>query len=733
VAPEWRNLFTLTLFASTIFLSSSLIFTVEPMVAKMMLPALGGSPAVWTTCVLFFQVTMLGAYLYAHLLATRLTPARQLYVHLALLGLAASLLPVALNADRVPPTTNTPVFWLLGVLAVTVGLPFFALSATAPLLQQWFARTRHSHARDPYFLYASSNIGSLVALLSYPLILEPSWTLRQQSASWSVAYLAFAGLVCGAALAGRSGQARSETVTSDEVPPGSAAAAWTARGRWLALSAVPSSLMLGVTTYLSSDVAAIPLIWTVPLALYLLSFVLAFGRWPGVPQPLVLRAIPLAVLPVVLMMVAGAGGPLAFSAPLHVLAFFLCALQLHTQLACSRPPVRHLTSFYAWIAAGGVVGGTFNTLIAPRVLNDVAEYPAALVLACALCVWPGSRARVNGRDIAVPLALAAVTAAVGALVVPASADSRVVMLIAAPLAIWCFSCSRRPLRFALAVGLFLVAGQLWPSGAGTVTYAERSYFGMLRVRTDEHGQQHTLWHGTTIHGSQSTEAAHRGTPLTYYHPAGPIGQLFNVDSSRWERAHIGVVGLGVGSLAAYAGAAQRWTFYEIDPAVERIARDRRFFTHLDDCGSRCQVVLGDARLSLSRQPQMHDLLVIDAFSSDAIPVHLLTREAIAIYWNRLSSGGLLAFHISNRHLDLEPVLTAVAAESGVQVIAQMHRVEADDPLQSSSQWLVMARSNDDFGSLASDGRWVRPHARSGLRVWTDDYSNVLSAIVSWGL
>lgn len=732
-AIAWRLL--LALFAAALALSATLMFSVELMFAKMALPPLGGSPAVWNTCVVFFQATMLAAYLYAHVLTTRMGLRAQIVVHLSLLAMAVLALPIGLPQQWVPPVDRTPIPWLLGALLLVLGAPFFVIAATAPLLQRWFSATGHPSAGDPYFLYAASNFGSLVGLASYPVLIEPYLPLSEQSVLWSLGFLALAAITGACALTASGDFTTRAASPAVPAPEDREPLLWMTRARWLALSAVPASLLLAVTTYLSTDIAAAPLLWTVPLALYLLSFVIAFLPKPPIPAPLVLRAFPLLLVPLTLGMIVGASGPVLLIGSLHLVVFFLCACLLHRQLSESRPPVQHLTRFYAWIAIGGLAGGAFNTFVAPLVFTAVVEYPAALVLACALLTWPGQGAlRVTRGDLVLPCAVGGTVAAVALLFNEPKMDPRLALVLSAPAAIWCFSFSRRPLRFALGVAALFLAGGLWNIESGTSVHAERSFFGTLRVRASADPARHTLWHGTTIHGSQSTDAALRYEPLTYYHRTGPIGQLFDAIAPALDRANIGIVGLGVGSLAAYAQPSQRWTFYEVDPAVERLARDPRFFTHLSDCGGACRVVLGDARLSLANRPDTrHDLLVLDAFSSDAIPVHLITREALALYWSRMSTDGVMAFHISNRHLDLRPVLAALAAERGYVALFQTHRMQGD-VLRNSSQWAVMARTAASLGPIAHDARWVPagPDDARAARVWTDEFSNVLAVLRTGG-
>jgi spermidine synthase len=415
---------------------------------------------------------------------------------------------------------------------------------------------------------------------------------------------------------------------------------------------------------------------------------------------------------------------------LHLVVFFVCAVHLHTALARRRPDTRHLTEFYLWLACGGVLGGLFNTFVAPLAFTGIVEYPAAIVAACLVRPWPEGTTlrRLVRADVIVPLVLGSLAVAL-ALALQAQMMSWSLFLGGLTLLVLgCFSCSRRPVRFGLAIAVVLIATQLVSPDGQTVLLAERTFFGVLRVRTDA-GNNRILMHGSTVHGVQSLDPARRHEPLTYYHRSGPMGQLMNALGSRLAAADIGVVGLGAGSLAAYVKPGQRWTFYEIDPAVVQIARTERVFTHLHDCGSSCDVVLGDARLSLARQPHArYSLLVLDAFSSDGIPVHLLTTEALELYLERLAPDGVLAFHISNRHLRLRPVLAAVAKQWGLTTLVQRDPTTVAAEGRYASEWMLMARSPEAFGPLVDDPRWTHPPVPAGTHVWTDDFSDVLGVL-----
>ena len=725
----------LWLYTITIGLSAALLFSIQPLIAKMALPWLGGSPAVWNTCLVFFQATLFAGYWYAHQ-GSRWGLRRHMVIHLAVLLAPLAVLPVAFRSAHAPPATSNPISWLFNLLLATVGLPFFAISTTAPLLQRWFARTEHPDAKDPYFLYAASNIGSLIALLAYPTLIEPRFPIPVQSRLWSMGYglLVVLMLAC-ATVAWRSHASVSGRRAASPVLPLLLAR----RLRWIALAAVPSSLLLGVTTYLSTDIAAVPLLWVVPLSLYLLTFIIAFARRPSIPHRVMIAALPLILVPLGILMVAHAKHPTWLLILVHLLWLFVAAMVCHGELAADRPGPEHLTTFYVCLSFGGVVGGFFNALVAPVVFRTVVEYPLAIALACGLRPPLATRpSRGQAADWLVPagmgLALLGASFAISHAGTPALKAKLAVVACSVP-AIMCFACRHRPARFAASVGVWLIVGAsataVW---AGRTLHVSRSFFGVYRVTRDHspEGDYHLLVHGTTLHGMQSLDPARRKELLIYFQPTGPIGQIMAAMNSRAPNRPVGVIGLGIGSLGCYATAGQSWTFYEIDPLVRDVALDRRYFTMLSDCLPTPTVVLGDARLSLAREPAgRFGLLVVDAFSSDTIPMHLLTREAVALYLRTLQEDGALVFHITNRHLELEPIVAEVAAASGLVALAQRDPGETDRNSRAGrwpSHWVVMARRREALGILTVDPRWHPAERRPGMAVWTDDFSNLLSAL-----
>jgi hypothetical protein len=756
------------LFALTLFVSALLLFLVEPLVGKLLLPLLGGTPGVWNTCLVFFQAVLLLGYLYAHLSTRSLGPRRQLLVHLAVLALPVLALPIALPENLTPPSADSeqPIGWMLGVLCALVGLPFFVVSTTGPLLQRWFAATGHSTARDPYFLYAASNFGSLLALVAYPVVVETTLPLAQQGTTWTACYGVFVLLTVGCAAAVWGAMARrgssADGVSAVEAEGDGHALTWARRLRWLGLALVPSSLLLGVTTHLSTDIAAIPLLWVVPLALYLTTFILVFARRPPLPHALVCRLFPPALVLMAIPLAAGFSEPLWLVMPLDLFVFFLAAMVCHGGLARDRPATRHLTEYYLWLSLGGVLGGLFNALAAPELFRYVGnvEYPLVLVLAVLLRRTPArplgetnsSVAMTRRLDLILPLAVGVLTAglAIGARALEIPDGPVQKLLIFGPPALLTFTCADRSLRFGLALAALFLAGTLAPNVRGQLLLFERNFFGFVRVYRDPQGRFNQFFHGTTIHGRQALNPELRLEPTAYYTSSGPVGDIFALyDRAAPGRANrdVGIAGLGVGVMSYYRldgdgrvkHPGARWDYYEIDPAVERIARDERYFTYLRDCfpdRENLRVVLGDARLSLRGAPDgAYALFILDVFSSDSIPVHLLTSEALRLYRRKLAPGGLLAFHISNRYFDLNPALAGLAAKEQLQYRFREDLVPLGTDLlvrkqvgKQNSRWAIMIQSLADLAELDHDGRWQRYDGPT--IAWDDDFSNLLG-VLKW--
>ncbi len=700
------------------------------MAARILLPRLGGTPTVWITCLLFFQAALLTGYAYSHLSIRLLGLRRQAILHAVLVIASLAFLPPSFEGVT-PPRDGNPILWLLANLATRIGLPFVVLSSFGPIAQRWLAHTDAKRG-DPYFLYAASNLGSLLALLAYPLVFEPLLPLGSQSIVWSVAYAVVVVTVVVLAISVRRRGAESGAPVVHENHLSAVTNA--DRFRWLIYAAIPSSMLMGATSFISTDIASFPLLWVVPLVLYLLSYTLAFASKPPLPQSLMVKSEAHAIVLVALTMYWAIALPGVFSALLHLALLFLVAMVCHGELARTRPPVRHLTEFYLWLAIGGLAGGVFNALVAPVAFNEIIEYPIAI--AAAALLRPRESKGKRTLDIILPILFGALL--IAATWRPGSPPDLIPTLAMIVFGVLLFSSRERPVRFALALALLFAIGAMRltssPSGRQLVT-AERSFFGVYRVLDNPVTRIRTIEHGTTVHGAHSLAPETRLEPLSYYHRLGPAGDIFAMTKpGRLPIRRVGLVGLGVGSLACYGMSNESWTYYEIDPLVARLASDTSYFTLLRDCPPRLRVVYGDARLTLARvSPKSFDLLVVDAFASDAIPVHLMTREAFIDYFRVIDVDGVLAIHISNDHMDLQPLVAAIASDLGL-VARVRYDLEASGAAKltahSSSVWVVVARSDPAFGSLASDSAWNAAVNATGMKAWTDDFSNILS-VISW--
>jgi hypothetical protein len=844
--------FVLLTYAVTLFVSASLMFLVEPMIGKMILPLLGGTPAVWNTCMFFYQLGLLAGYTYAHAATRWFDVRKQAVAQVILLLLPFLVLPLNVTEDMAPPGDANQVLGVLRVLVITVGLPFLVMSTCAPLLQTWFAGTGHPSAKDPYFLYSASNLGSMLGLLSYPFLVEPSLglapkTLLSQSGLWMMGYAILVVLVGVSAIilwkAPQPAEAEAESKAETKKPAGGGhhirerGQRFPAKGkpapapaepavldapptlwqrlRWVALAFVPSSFMLGVTTHITTDVAAIPLLWMPPLALYLLSFIIVFAKTPAEVHKTVLFLMPLGVLVLIWFQLSGGFSnrniALAIAWDLGVL--FLVSMACHGELANGRPSTRYLTEFYLLMSVGGVLGGMFNALVAPLVFNSLAEYQLALMLACLLLppedsqgtkqdlwlagLWWRARGQGTGNpgdarpslirlgfDLAVPICAFLLGLALFSGLFGLSLDfSPLQQLFGAgspkvrrtlgtvearvndilkygPPLVLAYVFVHRPVRFGLAVGAVLAAGALIVSWRSNTIYQTRSFFGVLKVDLEAETRQgypvyHKLHHGTTLHGMERVvtdpltlasvscplvgcpaletgapfcEIARymawydlRSEPLTYYHRTGPVGHMFekflknkpkdliltDADGKPENPAlnRVAVIGLGTGTTASYAKPGDYLTYYEIDKAVRAIAENPEFFNYLTDARKRnvnLDIKMGDARVEMKRvKDDKYHVILIDAFSSDAIPVHLMTREAIRdVYLPRLAPGGLMAFHISNRHLDLEPVLANLAKDLRLKGII-MHDEDEESPGKSRSTWVLLTPSRDADAASAN--------------------------------
>jgi hypothetical protein len=737
-----RNRLMLVTYTAAIFLSALLLFSVQPLFTKMVLPRLGGSPAVWSVAMVFFQTLLLAGYAYAHLLMQVRNRVIPVVMHLVLLVIAVLTLPLSIAGGFGEPPTSGYAFWLLGLFAVSIGLPFFALAANNPLLQAWFVRTGHPAGPDPYFLYASSNIGSFLALLSYPVLLEPLLTLRMQNLLWTSGYglliLLIAG--CGVLLLSSPALAAADLATEEtDAPPPSPLL----RARWIFLAAVPSGLLIAVTAHISTDVAAAPLLWVLPLSLYLLTWVLVFQSRPLLPHKWLLVLQPLAIAGTIVLLAVGGEQNLLLTLGGHQLCFFVIAMACHGELARTRPPAKYLTGFYVALSFGGMLGGLFAGLVAPYAFSWIAEYPILLALA-ALCRPPDGDERLAriGRWYWLLLAVLAV-----ALIAPTLLSSGRMWAwleehrawvaggvggLAALLAL-ALNAGRWKIFATVVLALLLV--RLYPADDGRVETV-RSFFGVHKIVVTPNGQYHVLMHGTTIHGAQKfqnddgTPVTGRPEPISYYHRDGGIGQAITaVRERKGAPLRVAVIGVGSGTLTCAAEPGETWKFFEIDQTMVDTARDPKYFSYVQNCAPDFKPVIGDARLTFAREEDgIYDLIIVDAYSSDAIPIHLATEEAMTIYKDKLAPQGAVVMHVSNRHLELSSVIVGIADANDLKSWVFSEDSGRDDEYIFSTSVVVSAREEADIGKLAASEQWAETEADEKQRVWTDDYSNIIGAL-----
>ncbi|HRK18706.1 MAG TPA: fused MFS/spermidine synthase [Hyphomicrobiaceae bacterium] len=782
-------------FTVTTFLSALLLFSIQPMFAKMVLPVLGGSPSVWAVAMFFFQAALLAGYAYAHFLIARL-PIRQTgFVHLGLILIAFVALPIALPTSWGEPPAGEPYLWQIGLFSVAVGLPFLAVSANAPLLQAWFASTGHRDSSNPYFLYAASNLGSLIALLGYPFLLEPLFGVSALSRYWTGGFVLLAVCIAGLfwmvrtreAAVASSGLKTVASTSGGQVTAEPASPTWSDRLGWIGLALVPSALLTAFTTHITTDVASAPLLWVLPLSIYLLTFVLVFRDKPFLPDEFMLVMHRASVLVALLIMSQTKKDGLFVTAPIGFLVFFVSAMVAHRTLYLNRPAARHLTEFYLWMSLGGALGGLSAALIAPKLFSEIFEYPLllAFTMACrpgALTIFDPSRYSARAKDISfknealvlwlmmaagllmiywLPWAMAraprvdgiwsAIDGATGlkyALLYPFDQLRSFygwlltwgpAPILAALAAIALLANSRHPPRQFLAAGLMCLAVTTLPSQVKRGE-ATRSYFGVYRVQNTADGEFNTLLHGTTLHGAQRVRDSDGNavadiSPLTYYNVNGPMGRSITARrealKAQGKKGRYGVIGLGAGSLACFSEPGESWRFFEIDPVIVNIASDGNYFTFIQNCQPKLDVVIGDARLTIAKeQPGSFDLLIVDAFSSDAVPVHLMTAEALKLYQSKLTPDGVLVLHISNRYLDLDSVLASTVQ----QVPGLTGFVVSDDDADgsyehSSSTVAIFGRTPEAieaYRKIGTEGEFDP----AKVRAWTDDYSDIIAPFIS---
>lgn len=738
------------LFTATILISATLIFAVQPMISKMLLPPYGGAASVWTTSLLFFQTVLLVGYAYAHY-APKLVGRLHPLIHLVLVAVPLLMLPITLPAWAAPEESTTVVIRVLLVLCVMVAMPFAVLSATGPLVQSWYSKLGMPRSHDPYFLYAASNVGSIAGLLLYPFVIEPLIGVQTQSLWWSFTYGVFAVMICGCALfAWRSRRSAPQVAqdTADTAPepesepepepesgsgPGARASALTWRRRlvWLVLAALPSSLLQGTTTHITTDIAAVPLLWVVPLALYLSTHIIAFGvrRHAWVTGTIDLAVV--GVFPLVLVAVFPALLSTWVTMLLSLVMLTVVALATHGMLAKDRPAPVHLTEFFMLVSLGGALGSLFNGIVAPLVFDQVLEYPLVLASVALLCLAGGQSSRAVrwvSRTRWARLTLIAFVA--GALLLMYSVEEYWTLVVSTLLAgLTIVGIVRNRAVRAVAIAVLGLAVILSYDVFQDDVVNGRTFFGAYSV--SENDTERVVSHGTTVHGYQLLDPNKRDTPVSYYARTGPVGDVFAAYGGDAQR--VGVIGLGAGGIAAYGESGQQFDFYEIDPEMVRVARNPEWFTFLEDCRCEVDTIVGDGRMRIAEKENgTYDMIALDAFSSDSVPTHLLNREALEMYAERLAPGGVILVNVSNRNVELAPMVGATAQEVGLSGMVREDANSGEDanPHAEISTWIVLASDDSELEPLTQENPDEWRTVPDDGPVWTDSYSS-LFGVLKW--
>ena len=723
-------------FTASIFLSAALLFSVQPMFAKMVLPLLGGSSSVWNTAMVFFQLVLLGGYIYAHLISKYLKFGLQIIVHGLVLGLGCFFLPLSIANGWTPPETGPQAFWLIGLFAVSVGVPFFAISANAPLLQRWFSRTNDKDADDPYFLYSASNAGSLLSLCLYPVVFEPMLRLREQTGLWAIGYALLIGFVLIAGYIGTLKQNnRTDNIIKTDVKP--IKSSISQRLIWIGLAFIPSSLMLGVTSHMTHNIASAPFLWIIPLALYLLTFIVAFAKTPIISPKILGYLTPVAIVSALVFGMV-LNDNLILSIIISLVSYFIIALTCHMKLVETRPVTERLTEFYIWMSLGGVIGGAFNALLAPVIFNTVYEY--IIVLGAASFVSfkfnPDSSDQKSQQNKLFQTLL------IGSFMLT------LLYLLKVPMMISCLlpglfvaynleRLSAQP-RFTMISTISIVSAIAFvvPLIGQKNVLMDRSFFGILGVeaKTTPHGLIHEFSHGDTLHNFQFQSPELKATPLAYYSKGNSFDRgLSFARSLRVDRnLDIAMIGLGAGAMACYERAQDNWVYFEIDPAVVDMAKNPKFFSYIETCSYVSDVRIGDARIKFDKiAKNSQDYIIIDAFSSDSIPAHLLTVEAMDLYLSRLKPDGLLFFHTSNRVMDVSSVVANLAENAGLdsRYIEMTDFPDSQFPgYDSKSSAVLVGTAGQMRDAELFDTKWQKRHPSPDVGLWSDDYSHIIGTL-----
>lgn len=692
--------------------AATLTFAIQPMISKIILPYFGGSSMVWNTALMFFQGALFLSYLYVHCLVKYAKQPKQLIIHFLLIVAALISLPVTIKL--VPNLIETmPSLALIAMLTTAIGLPYFVICATSPLTQRWYANSQLPAKKSPYLLYAISNIGSLLALIIYPTIIEPSLTTDSQIFIWSIGFTALS-LTLILFLYNILGKPFNTIQVSNTSPISNRQ-----RLTWFIYAFVPSLYLMGTTLHISIDISATPFLWVIPLALYLLSFIVAFSRPKLALSPLIIEIQALVIIMLALYFFYN---DMSFLLSLHLLGLLLTGLVCHGQLATKKPNADNLTEFYVWVALGGWFGGISSAIIAPQIFNSDHEYLIAILLAC--LVRPNKERHITLIDIAAPLILMAIVFFVSYFFNYLLGLHN--YIIFGLLAVGLYSFRNQTVKFTVAVTLIM----LWHTSSENefVEFRTRTFFGIYDVNVNATDKIKYLTHGTTIHGAQAIEEKYQSIPLGYYNTEGPLGQVFdkNIDEER----KVAVVGLGVGTIACYGNKQTAIKFYEIDSSMVELAKSH--FTYINNCEQNLTIEVVDGRIGLAKEVNEHfDIIVIDAFSSDSIPIHLLSVEAISMYIAKLKADGVLLFHTSNRYINLAPVLARAASELKLSAFIQQYQpsLQAIDKGALQSDWVMFSKTNRDR-QQAEFNLWKPMLPTNKTPLWTDQYSNLFD-VVEW--
>lgn len=731
-----RDNFPILLFALTLFSSASLMFVLQPMFGKALLPLLGGSASVWNTCMVFYQSILFLGYLYAHLISTRLSYRKNLLIHVTLLLTSIYFLPISIPEGSRPPASENPSLWLLATLFSSIGLPLFILSTNSPLLQKWFSRIGHHTSSDPYYLSIASNTGSLMALLSYPFILEPSFGISQQQQYWSSGFLLLIGLIAFCMMFLKQHHFQSVTDSTTQIIQ-SHSPSLKLKLRWLLLALVPSSLLLGTTNYISIDIATVPLLWVVPLAIYLLSFILVFSNYGIGIHKKILLIQPWVITPFLLYYFSNQKlASISMELLLHLCIFFISIMVCHGELAKKRPATEYLTQYYLIMSFGGMLGGVFNSFIAPFIFNSIYEYPLMIVAGLLLNpIHKRIKLYVKAHLANIIFGIYVFTVAAILFINIDQTDNAIMVSLAvvSAMGIAYLFFKKNFLYFPLCGLLLISCASPEKQHGNRMLLQSRNFYGVLSIKEfpdypvgNNKETIHELYSGNTRHGLQLVDNQQkRCTPNGYYSPQGPLGSLFSQFNGQNQHWRVGVVGLGAGEMAGYAKPSQNWNFFELDPAVVQIATNPAYFTYLSECIQHYAIETGDARINLEKQGQRYDLLVIDAFTSDSIPTHLLTREAIELYLSKLGNNGLLVFHVSNRYLALKHVLADHAQKLNLGLLLQEYRPQQNIPLVYRSDWAILAKNQAVLAPLL-EHNWQDLRQTPQTVAWTDDFTSIMS-------